>query len=498
MAVPVPQAAPSAPAAQAQPTAPPQVTVPLAEAAPTSTNQGAPGGKPLLVTGGAAAPVSPPVPPAPAPEAQPSAPPAGVPLGATPNPPAQALPGQSPSQGVSIGSVGGSTKKGISMPVKVMIAATMIAAIIVAAIVYTGKSARNEEVERLNEITGKFKDQDNPPTEIAMTESDVDLLLNEMLSTTSKDGNERESYFRALNIAKATDGTDISAKIAEFAAGRKMESPLRQKLFQLVGRRGEAGALDALIGFASQSDDTAAAGAALRAAGGMATTSNFQSLLSIITNSPNGSIKSEAVKVLSGVISSSDDPASYSASIIGAFKSVADDNSSAALLRLMGSTGTDEAADIVMKTLEEGNEAMKTGAIYALRYWPDDSQFETLLEFATDEDSDRLRKEAFESLINFLKECEGVDPDDKSLYWNDVAVIATGQTEQMYVISSMVEQSEAWADDILDYFIENSDSDRVQGMAEKAKDKLATRIQRAKRSGKLDEDDSDDKDDSDE
>ena len=487
MAVAAPQAV--SPAPVAQPT-PPQVSVPLAEATPPPANQGAAGGKPLLVTGGAAAPAFPPAPQAPVAES--AVPPAAISIGATPNQSAQALPGQGQSQGVSIGSVSTKAKKGISTPVKVMIAVVLLAAIILSAVIFKGKSDQNARIERLNEITAYFKDPTNPPTEIPLVESDVDLLLNEMLNTTSRNGNEREAYFRALNIGKATDGADINGIIAKFAANRKMESPLRVKLFQLVGRRGDGNALDTLIGYASQSDDTAAAGAALRAAGGMATTSNFQSLLSIITNAPNGSIKSEAVKVLSEVILKSDDPSSYSNAIIGAFKSVADDNSSSALLRLMGSTGGDEAADIVLENLENGSETIKTGAIYALRYWPDDSHFETLLEYAKGEDSDRLRKESFEGLINFLKDCEGIDPEDRSLYWNDVALIAAGQTEQMYVISSMVEQSESWADDILDYFIENSDSDRVQAMAEKAKDRLAERIARAKRSkGDSEDDDSD-------
>ena len=369
-----------------------------------------------------------------------------------------------------------------------MIAVTLLAAIIVTAVIYKGKSAQNDRIERLNEITAYFKDPANLPTEIPMTESDVTLLLNEIVNVTSREANERANYFRALALAKATDGTDVGARIAAFAKDVEMESALRVKLFGVVGRRSEASALDALISFASQTDDTTAAGAALRAAGKMATASNFQSLLGIIANSPNGSIKSEAVKVLSEVISKSEDPESYSAPIIAAYKSVADDVSSNALLRLMGSAGGDQAADLVADQLESGDETAKIAAIYALRYWPNDEQFDRLLEYTTSETKDKLRREAFESLIYFLKECEGVEEDDRSFYWNDVAAIASGKTEQMYVVSSMVEQTGEWADDILDYFIENSKSDDVVAMAEKAKDRLAERLRRLKRSGNSDED----------
>ncbi len=402
---------------------------------------------------------------------------------------------QNQATGVGIGSLPSSTKKGISTPVKVMIAATLVAAIIVFAVVYSGKSAQNERIERLNEITAYFKDPDNLPTEIPMTGDDVDLLLNEMVSVTSREANERVGYLKALQIAKATDGTEVGLKVATFAKDVKMESSLREKLFMVVERRGEANSLPALIAYASETDDTNSGSAALRAASKMATASNFQDLIAIITNSTNGSIKSEAVKVLGPVIAKADDPGSYASPIIKSYNLVTDDISRASLLRLMGSTGGDEVADLVTKSLASDSETMKIAAILALEDWPDDSQFETLLEYTKDEQEDRLRKEAFEALVNFLKKCPGIHEDDKSLYWNDVAVIATGTSEQISVIDQMPEQGAAWADDILDYFLENADNDTVDARAERAKDRLDEKIRRAKRSGN---DDRDDKEESDE
>ena len=102
-----------------------------------------------------------------------------------------------------------------------------------------------------------------------------------------------------------------------------------------------------------------------------------------------------------------------------------------------------------------------------------------------------LRKEAFEALVDFLKKCPGINEDDKSLYWNDVAVIATGTSEQISVIDQMPEQGAAWADDVLDYFVENADNDTVSARAERAKDRLDEKIRRAKRSGNEDKEDSD-------
>ena len=415
-----------------------------------------------------------------------SAPPASPPQGQAPAP-AAAAPGVSP--------VNLKPKKGISNAVKVMIAVTLLALIILAAVIFKGKSDNNEWIERRNAIVAYFNDLENPPTEIPMTGDDVGQLLGELASSETRNDNERELYFRALSIAKATDGSDIGEMVANFAKdSERVESATRVKLFRVTGRRAEASALPSLIAFASQTDDTTSGQAALTAASKMASISNFQSLLGIIANSPNASIKSSARMVLSKVIADSEDPSKYATPVIASYKSVADPDSSAALLRLMGSAGGDEAADLVADQLESKQETMKVAAALALSDWPDDSQFETLLEYTKSEGTDRLRSKAFEALVDFLKICPNIDPDDRSFYWNDVAAIASGEVEQRRVIRAMSEQDGRWADDILDYFIENADSNKVRAAAEVAKDRLDVRLRRAERSGTTKEDDKKDDD----
>ena len=82
-----------------------------------------------------------------------------------------------------------------------------------------------------------------------------------------------------------------------------------------------------------------------------------------------------------------------------------------------------------------------------------------------------------------------MDNDDLATYWNDVASIATGPTEQRQVIDAMITQNGDWADDILDYFVEEGDNDKIQFHAEKAKGRLAIRKKRSKRSGNDSSDD---------
>ena len=377
---------------------------------------------------------------------------------------------------------------------KGMIAITLAAGIILAGFIYKGKSDQTARTERINEIVAAFSDPDNLPTDIPLSSGDVQLLLDELLSGGVKDNMARPTYLQALNIGKATDGVDISAQVANYARDVGMTGALRVKLFQVIGARGDESALPALIEFAQTTDDTAAGQGALNAAKQMATTSNFESLLTIITNSANASIKNSAVDVLNKVISASEDPSAYSKAIMGSYNNTADTDAKTALLRLMGSAGGDEASNLVSKTLEADDPKMKVAAIFALRNWPDDSQFDTLFEFASDEQDDRIRAEAFQGLVSFLKAHPELDEDDKAIYWEDVASIATGETEQRMVVDAMVSQTGGWADDVLDYFIESGDTDKVQFRAERAKIALADRLKRAKRGGASEEDEEDEAD----
>ena len=408
------------------------------------------------------------------------------------------IPGQPQPGAVGIGSVAPMKKQGMSNAVKGMIAITLAAGIILAGFIYKGKSDQTAKNERINEIVAAFGDPDNLPTDIPLSTDDVQLLLDELLSGGVKDSMARPTYLQALNIGKATDDVDISLQVANYARDVEMTGALRVKLFQVVGARGDESALPALIEFAQKTDDTSAGQGALDAAKQMASASNFKSLLTIITNSENASIKNSAVDVLTKVISASEDPSAYSKAIMGSYNNTADTDAKTALLRLMGSAGGDEASNLISKTLAADDPKMKVAAIFALRNWPDDSQFDTLFAYASEEQDIRIRTEAFQGLVSFLKSHPELDEDDKSIYWEDVASIATGETEQRMVVDAMVSQTGGWADDVLDYFIESGDTDKVQFRAERAKLALADRLKRAERGGASEEEEEEEDSDSDE
>ncbi|MDB4646741.1 hypothetical protein OAF51_04495, partial [Akkermansiaceae bacterium] len=191
------------PAAQApvQPAPTPQITVPLSATAQTP---------PAMAT--------------------------AAPLGTATQP--RGIPGQPQPGGVGIGSVAPMKKQGVSNAVKGMIAITLAAGIILAGVIYKGKSDETARTERINEIAAAFSDPDNLPTDIPLSSGDVQLLLDEFVSSEVRETNRRPTYLQALNIGKATDDVNISAQVANYARDVPMTGPLRVKLFQVVGARG--------------------------------------------------------------------------------------------------------------------------------------------------------------------------------------------------------------------------------------------------------------------
>ncbi len=457
---------PAVPAAQFSPAPPVATPLPVSSASPAA-------GKPLLVTGAAGVNIAT---PAATPVAQ-----LAAPAGAPGTPPAP-TPGSSPQPNSGFPSVAfPKQQKGISNAAKGVIAAVLAVAIIIAAVVLMGKRSQSARNAKINEITAYFKDLENPPKEIPLDGNQVDLVLEELTTLGATKEGDRETLLQALNISTSTDGSDIDAKIVAAATADAIDSGLRLKLFQLLGYRGAEASLGKLIEYASKTDDPEAGKGALRATRKMVTSENFESLLSIITLSPDSSVKNAAVDTLGSVIRESTFPDKFSNAILINYKNSTDEDSKLALLRLIGSAGGDGAADLVDAALKGDNDKMKVAAINSLRSWPDGSQFVVLLEYTGKEVNNSLRRAGFSALISFLKDGPKITEEDRAQFWIDIASIATGTSEQMQVIQSVVKETEPWAAEILDTFIANGDTEHVKAGAENAKEVFAENVKRAER-----------------
>jgi len=104
------------------------------------------------------------------------------------------------------------------------------------------------------------------------------------------------------------------------------------------------------------------------------------------------------------------------------------------------------------------------------------SDFDSFYEYTNEETNERYRAEAFQGCVAVLKAHLELDEDDKAIYWEDLASIATGYSEQVQVVDAMVSQKATWAFDVLSYFEEDGATERLRFRATKAKVALKDRI----------------------
>lgn len=453
----------------------------------------------------AAVPVAPKAPTPPAPPEPPTAPRASIPVPAASGQVTVHLQGANPAIGASVEGASPAlnapgvpsqpapletpaevaapqAKKGLSTPVKAVIGATLAVALVVMSLVLIQKTEDKKRIKTLNRLTENVEQVE----EVLMNRKDLEILLKEVNTKSKKQEGERPAYLTALYKGKATDNTDIDEVIAEFATGEVTNgnATAREKLFLVLSRRKGESAIPALVKFAGKSDKAAMATKALRAAGQMANASNFGELLKAVSLANDSSVKTQAVTVLSVVVSDSDDPSQYGGAIVSAYESAVEKDTKISLLRLIGAAGGARAESIVSAEVEEDDVQIKIAAIAAMRQWPDASMFDTLYEVVEGQEDDLIRKESFSALVTFLKESEGIKPQNLNRFWTRVSKLAVGEYEQNQVVRGLQRQPYSWAEKLLDYFISDPKSrasDPVIFLAEKAKRSLQDRLRRLKK-----------------
>ena len=146
------------------------------------------------------------------------------------------------------------------------------------------RSGNNAETELFNEMITYAAKGD--ASELPVDAKKLDILLRNAVSVGSN--NDRYVIYKALYLAKATDGTDIDAKIADFATTREMIPDIRLVLIRDVLRKRENPAIiSTLLDFARSTNDIKASVAAIEAVRFMATDDHFAEFIEIIQSTPD-------------------------------------------------------------------------------------------------------------------------------------------------------------------------------------------------------------------
>lgn len=369
----------------------------------------------------------------------------------------------------------GNTGKGV-------IAALLAVAVAIGAVVVKGKQDEKADQRIRDEISVQFSDPSVTPEVVELDRERLAIILKDLSTPGKLDDNVRPTWLVALKNGKSLDTTDIDEVVAKFAAENTgMSEGVRQNLFEVLTSRAGRSAIPSLVSFVSNTSNSTSGRSALRAIQSMATEADFNSLLNIINQTSDPALRGSAVETLVKVVKDSDEPEAFEAPVVAAYNAATKPDIQTAYIRLAGATGGSKAAKIAQEALKASDPKMQVAGARALGNWPDESQFDTLIDFLSNS-TGQIRSEGFAAAIDFLQKGPKLDEDDRAIQWESLNGVAVGQAEQLKIVGAMTRENGPWAVDILETFISNGNSDKVQAAAENAMDRVKENILKKERS----------------
>ena len=362
----------------------------------------------------------------------------------------------------------------LSAGAKVAIAAVLGLLVLIAILFVVGKSGTNKDTEIYNRLVAIAAKDD--AKEVPVNKDELQVLLNAAVDVGAN--MQRQAVYKSLFLAKATDGTDVDATIAEFATKRMMADDIRQAIIRdVLRKRKNPAVVPALLDFCRSTDNTGAAIDAIQACRFMSTDKEFPKYVEIVEYNSNSAIRQAAEENVGEILRKSTNRETLGQKIISAQATAVNDEVKYSLTRLLGYAGGAKAAEVVKKSLQSEVKNEQLAAAKALGTWADDTMFETLIEFMGKVTDEQLLSRVFDAAYGFL-----ILPDRKREadisedYWKMLAKAAKTPEQEMKVIRGLANnETDEWAVSVIEYFVDESKNDNVKDLAEKAIDRIQSR-----------------------
>jgi len=361
-------------------------------------------------------------------------------------------------------------KKGLSNGAKVALASVLAIVALILGLVVMQRMGSNKEIERYNEIVGQAAYGRTEP--ILISGEDLELLLR---NTRAGGARDREATYNALALAEAEDGTDVDARIAEFATQATLPESIRVDLLgRVLEYRESEAVVPTLLDFVARTDSAKEAAAALAAIEPVAGDELLGDLLGLIRSSDSSEVRRAAEDAAADLIQRSDRRDSHAETLSTAERSATDERFRRILIRLLGVAGGERAGEVVAEALENDNPSDTLAAIEALKSWPDDGMFQRLMQFVDEQTEADLRRRSFDAAFGFITNpVNDHDPLSLQDYWERLARSATLEREKLAIINGVTRShTEEWAVKLINQ-VASDGSERVKERAERALEYIA-------------------------
>jgi len=306
-------------------------------------------------------------------------------------------------------------------------------------------------------------------------------MLQLMLASAMKVGvvNERETVYRALALAEATDGTNIDAEIVRATTRQKMIEDVRLVLIsQVLRQRANPEIVEPLLEFASKTGNHRAATASLRAVRDLVDDSHFDALLNTLQFTTHVEVRRAAEDALIQIIRSSSSPAHYSSKLHGIFESAVNDDARHAALRLSGYVADESSLGFIREIFAGNVVKDQIAAIAAISSWSNDEGFPVLMNFFNNTEDTQLRTRAFDGGLRYAATLEerNAAEDLRRDVWTQLALNARNPDEQIRVITALAANHvDPWISELIESFNRESNPQNVRELAKRALESIGKR-----------------------
>lgn len=364
-------------------------------------------------------------------------------------------------------------KKKLSNAAKGTIAAILGLLVVLLGWMILDRSGKNKLTQLYNQMITEAAKGD--ATEVPVNALKLQILLDSAANTGINE--QRQTIYKALFLAKSTDGTDVDGKIAAFATGRDMLPDVREVLIRDVLRmRKNPSVVPTLMSYARTTSDVRAAVAAIQAVRFMAGEEQFDQFLEVLQSTTQEDVRKATEDTMAEIIKKSPTKDKLAAKLATAYDTSLNENVRHSILRLLGRCGGDKPLEVVKKALASDDLNLKFAALSSLGAWGDDSGFSTLTEYLAASQDEKLRGKAFEATLKFVADpSRARTPAGDQQQWTELKNQAKTRQEQESVVRGLYNFDEDWSLKLLEEYAK-SDEDRIADLAQKAIEQVQERI----------------------
>lgn len=355
-----------------------------------------------------------------------------------------------------------SPKKGLSGGAKTTIAIVLGLLMVFLGFVLYNKSGDNAEAKLYNSMIAYAAKGD--ATELPVDERKLEILLRNATAIASN--TDRYVIYKALYLAKATDGTNVDERIAEFATTQDIIPDVRVVLIRdVIRKRNNPAIIGTLLDYSRSTNEKNAAVAAIEATRFMATDEHFPAFIEIIQTTQEDLIRKTAEENAAQIIKDSSNKSALGELLAAAHDSAFNDVIRHTILRLLGRIGGDKALDLAKKNLASDDVKNNIAAIVALGTWSDQKGYKALMDYLNSGPPIELRHRAYESALQYATEAK----TNTEANWTLLADQSKTQEELLKLIRGLANINPApWSYAILQNIVSTSDSDKAIDLADRA------------------------------